>query len=70
MSGIAAEAVSHVLAIEDAHGAALLEELFLEGKGDGRFARGGEAGEEDGDGLLAEAGLAVGGRDIAVLAGE
>lgn len=40
-----------------------MEEVLLEGGGDGGFARGGEASEPDGEALLLAEGLALGARE-------
>ena len=56
---VAADAAAHVLAVEDYDGAALIEQAALQGIGERGFAAAGETGEEDGDGLLAKAGLAL-----------
>lgn len=46
------QAEAHIVAVQSVAGQALLEEVLLEGGGDGRLARGGQTGEPDGAALL------------------
>ena len=54
---VVADAAAHVLAVEHDDGAALVEQLALQGIGERRLAAAGEAGEQHRGRLLAEAGL-------------
>lgn len=54
------QAEADIVAVEAVGGEAEVEEVLLEGGGDGGFARGGEAGEPDGEALLLAEGLALG----------
>lgn len=54
------QAEAHVVAVEAVGGHAQVQEVLLQGGGDGGFARGGEACEPDGEALLFAEGLALG----------
>lgn len=49
---ILVKAEADIVAVEAVGGVVVVEEVLLEGGGDGRFARGGEAGEPDGETFL------------------